>query len=75
MLVDAIGWIAAGLTLLAFSMRAMLPLRLAGMAANVAFITYGIAEQIYPVIVLHMLLLPCNLFRFCEISCGPRRAQ
>ncbi|HEX2216648.1 MAG TPA: hypothetical protein VHG27_08165 [Xanthobacteraceae bacterium] len=65
-LVDAIGWMAAGLTLLTFSMRAMLSLRMAGMAANIAFIVYGVAEQLYPVIVLHTLLLPCNLLRFVE---------
>ena len=66
-LVDAIGWMAAALTLLTFSMRAMLPLRVVGMAANVAFIAYGVAAQLYPVIALHALLLPCNLIRLCEV--------
>jgi hypothetical protein len=67
-LIDAVGWIAAALTLLAFSMRAMLPLRIAGMAANVAFILYGVAEHLYPVVALHTLLLPCNVLRYCELS-------
>jgi hypothetical protein len=64
---DVMGWIATGLTLVTFSMRAMLSLRVVGMAANVAFIAYGVAEQLYPVIVLHALLLPCNMIRYLQI--------
>jgi hypothetical protein len=70
MTADVMGWLAAALTLLTFSMRAMLALRVVGMAANVAFIGYGICEQLVPVIVLHSLLLPCNMIRTLQILQG-----
>ncbi|MDT3686250.1 MAG: hypothetical protein RO009_14540 [Pseudorhodoplanes sp.] len=67
MWVDMLGWIAAGLTLLAFSMRGMMALRLTGIAANIAFAAYGFAGGLYPVVALHLMLLPCNLIRLREV--------
>lgn len=64
---DALGWAAAGLTLLAFAMRGMLALRLAGIASNIAFMGYGALEGLYPVVALHLALLPCNLLRLREL--------
>ncbi len=61
------GWIAAALTLAAYSMRTMLPLRLAAIGANVFFIAYGALAHVYPNLVLHVLLLPLNLYRLGEI--------
>jgi len=70
MWVDALGWVAASLTLLTFSMRGMLALRLAGIASNIAFMGYGAAEGLYPVVALHLALLPCNLMRLRELCRG-----
>ena len=64
---DLMGWVAAGLTLLTFSMRSMIRLRLAAVAANLCFIAYGSFSELYPVIVLHVLLIPCNLYRLSEL--------
>jgi len=72
---DSIGWLAAALTLLTFSMRSMMALRIAAMAANICFIAYGTLSHLYPVVTLHMLLLPCNLFRFCELQFGKTRPR
>jgi CRP/FNR family cyclic AMP-dependent transcriptional regulator len=66
MWIDSVGWLAAGLTLAAFLMRDMQALRIAGIGANLAFIAYGVAEQLYPVVALHALLLPCNALRLAE---------
>ncbi|MFM2119958.1 MAG: hypothetical protein RL722_1426, partial [Pseudomonadota bacterium] len=38
MLTDILGWAAAAMTLLAFSMRTMIPLRMASIVANCCFI-------------------------------------
>lgn len=65
---DVIGWLAAGLTLLAFSTRSIVPLRLAAMAANVCFIVYGVLASLPPVVALHLLLLPCNALRLWQLS-------
>ena len=64
---DVVGWMAATLTLMAFSMRSMTALRLSAVGANVCFIIYGLCSHLYPVMALHLLLLPCNVYRICEI--------
>jgi hypothetical protein len=69
---DFVGWLAAGLTLLTFSMRSMIWLRLLALAANVCFIAYGMLGDLYPVVTLHLLLIPCNLYRLGEIVASGR---
>jgi CRP/FNR family transcriptional regulator, cyclic AMP receptor protein len=66
-LVDAIGWLAAALTLLTFATRDMVVLRLMALGANTAFIVYGMAGQLWPVVVLHVTLLPLNAVRLLEL--------
>lgn len=66
--VDTIGWLAAALTLLAFSLQSISALRLAALGANVCFIIYGLMGSLYPVLVLHVLLLPCNVLRLWQLS-------
>lgn len=72
---EAIGWIAAVLTLLTFSMRSMRALRLLAIAANVSFIAYGAVAAVTPVLVLHLLLLPCNLLRLYQLFAGTAPAS
>jgi hypothetical protein len=65
--IDFLGWAAAALTFLTFSMRTMLPLRVVAIGANVLFIAYGTLGALYPVLALHLILLPFNIFRLVEI--------
>lgn len=65
--VDIIGWLAAALTLLTFSMRSMVALRVAALAANLSFIAYGLLGGLYPIVVLHAMLLPCNVLRLWQL--------
>lgn len=58
--VDALGFLAAILVLLTFCMQSMLRLRFVALLSNVAFVVYGIAEELLPVMVLHGVLLPIN---------------
>ncbi len=64
---DAMGYIAALLVFMTFWMKTMVPLRLAGLASNVFFIAYGALLVAYPVLILHVLLLPLNLLRLREM--------
>jgi hypothetical protein len=64
---EVVGWLAAGLALLTFSMRSMIGLRLAALGAKLCFIAYGGLSGLYPVLVLHVLLVPCNLYRLIEL--------
>lgn len=61
------GYVAAGLVLATFSMRTMIPLRFVGIASNAAFIVYGFVGGLYPVLILHALLLPLNVYRLVEM--------
>jgi predicted Abi (CAAX) family protease len=64
---DVAGWAAAALTLLAFSCNNLLHLRLTALAANAAFIAYGITAQLWPVAALHVVLVPVNLWRLWQV--------
>lgn len=61
--IEAFGWGAATLTLLTFFCRDMRRLRVLAIAANAAFIAYGALAQLVPVLVLHLALVPVNLWR------------
>ena len=63
---DAIGFVAAALVLVSFYQRQMIPLRLAALGSNLAFIAYGLALGLAPVWLLHALLLPVNACRLAE---------
>jgi hypothetical protein len=58
---DFIGYVACGLVLLTFCMQTMLPLRLVALASNFAFITYGWAAKLIPILILHCLLAIINI--------------
>jgi hypothetical protein len=74
--IDLIGWLAAGLTLLTFSMNRMSGLRRLAVASNISFILFGLFADIMPVLVLHLLLLPCNMFRLYQIRAAlPQQNQ
>ncbi len=73
--VEAAGYFASALVFATFCMKTMIPLRLAAIGSNVAFIAYGIAGQIYPVLILHAVLLPMNLWRTVEMLRLVRRVE
>lgn len=65
---DTLGWCAAALTLLTFAARDMRLLRTAALAANLCFIAYATAAQLWPVLALHLVLVPVNLLRLMELG-------
>ncbi|MDX2006807.1 MAG: hypothetical protein SFU83_16165 [Meiothermus sp.] len=64
---DVVGYLAALLVLVAFSMRDMVVLRLVAIASNLAFLAYGALADLPPVLLLHAVLLPTNLFRLTQL--------
>jgi hypothetical protein len=60
---DLLGYAAAGLVLVAFSLRSITALRSAAIASNVMFIAYAATAHLMPVLILHALLLPLNFWR------------
>jgi CRP-like cAMP-binding protein len=49
-------------------MKTMLPLRSFAIASNVAFIVYGYFGHLYPVLILHLFLLPLNIIRYRQVT-------
>jgi CRP/FNR family cyclic AMP-dependent transcriptional regulator len=65
--VEAVGYLASLLVFSTFYMKTMIPLRYIAISSNLAFITFGYFGRIYPVLILHLLLLPLNIMRLLQI--------
>ena len=70
---DMLGWLAAGLMLATFWCADARSLRRCAVAANLAFIAYGLAAGLAPVLTLHLLLLPVNLYRLMHLPAVPHK--
>jgi hypothetical protein len=69
-LINSVGYLASALVLLTFCMNTMLSLRVVAICSNFAFISYGVGAGLYPVLILHIILLPLNvmlLFRMLKL--------
>ncbi|MCZ7599674.1 MAG: hypothetical protein M5U09_20625 [Gammaproteobacteria bacterium] len=64
---ELIGYLAAVLVFTSFYMKTMIPLRIVALGSNLAFIAYGIAGSLYPVLILHLALFPLNALRLVQI--------
>ncbi len=70
---EPVGYLASLLVLATFWMRGMVPLRAVAIASNLAFIAYAALVGIDPVLLLHALLLPTNVYRLAqEVRAGRR---
>jgi hypothetical protein len=67
--IDFVGYLAALMVLATFCMDTIVPLRGLAIASNVLFILYGIAGQLYPVLLLHAVLLPVTSQRSSGCGC------
>lgn len=61
------GYVAAILVFITFYTKTMIPLRIVAISSNIAFITYGYLGELDPVLILHMTLLPLNIFRLLQM--------
>ena len=76
--IDILGYAAAASVLATFCMSTMVPLRVIAIGSNVLFASFGAFAHIYPVLVLHLILLPVNITRLIQIQRlikGVRAAQ
>ena len=74
-MIEIAAWVASALVFLTFFMKTMIPLRVVAIVSNVAFIgyallglRYGIFDKLLPILVLHVLLLPLNVFRLWQMK-------
>ena len=64
---DLLGYLASLSVLATFCMHTMVPLRVLALGSNVLFSTYGFIGHLYPVLILHAVLFPINLYRLIQI--------
>ncbi len=70
------GWLAAALMVATFGCREARWMRPLAVATNLAFIGYSLTAALAPVLALHALLLPINLWRWWEcIHTPPRQTR
>jgi CRP/FNR family transcriptional regulator, cyclic AMP receptor protein len=65
---EAIGYLASALVFATFYMSTMKLLRMVAIASNVAFILYGYFAGAMPIVVLHLVLLPLNVWRLYQTT-------
>lgn len=65
--IDCLGFCASLAVLASFCMTTIVPLRVVALAGNILFGFYGLLAHIYPVVFLHMILFPINLFKLYRI--------
>lgn len=65
--IDAVGFLAAGFSIATYSMKTMIPLRVAAICASALFLAYGVLAPSYPQIVLNLVLLPLNALRLHQM--------
>jgi uncharacterized membrane protein YqjE len=66
-LTEILGYAAASMVLATFAVRSIITLRCLAIASNLLFISYALNAHIVPILILHLLLLPLNLWRLREI--------
>ena len=71
--IDYVGFLAALTVLATFCMDTIMPLRGLAIASNVLFILYGVAGQLYPVLLLHAVLLPVNIVKIIQLRLQMRK--
>jgi CRP/FNR family cyclic AMP-dependent transcriptional regulator len=72
---DVAGWSVSAAVLATFCMNTMIPLRVLAIISNVLFCLFGASAHIYPVLILHLILLPVNAMRLTQIWRLVQRTQ
>lgn len=64
---EILGYLATAFNIAAYSMRTMIPLRVLAIISNGVFIVYGATGGVYPVLILHAILMPLNAWRLRQM--------
>jgi hypothetical protein len=73
--VEMAGYIASALVFATFCMKTMIPLRIAAIVSNMVFIVYAFFGGLYPIFILHSVLLPMNIWRMIQMHRLVRRVE
>ncbi len=64
---ELLGYVGGIFSIATYSMKTMIPLRMMAIASNVIFIAYSAIDLVYPVLILHVVLLPLNAYRLRQM--------
>ena len=67
-LYDLLGYLGGAMVFATFYLKTMIRLRLVAIGSNVVFIIYAAMGHLVPIMVLHILLLPLNIWRLYEVK-------
>ena len=67
LLIESIGWIASGLTVITYAMNTMLPLRVFAVLSSIFFLIYGAILGVWPLVGMEAILLPINGYRLWQL--------
>ena len=67
-----VGYVASALVFATFYMNSMTMLRVLTLISNVAFIAYACLGELFPILALHVALLPLNAWRLLQSMRGDR---
>jgi hypothetical protein len=65
--IEVVGYGGTAMTVASYSMRTIIPLRIAGIASSVFFIAYGLLIQSWPMLVMELTILPLNVIRLIQL--------
>jgi hypothetical protein len=73
--IDVLGYLAALAVLAAFCMSSIVPLRIVAILSNVLFALYGLSAHLYPIFLLHSILLPINVLKLAHLELLPQNSR
>jgi CRP/FNR family cyclic AMP-dependent transcriptional regulator len=65
--VEAIGYGGTVFTIASYSMRTIIPLRIAGILSSVFFISYALLMHLWPMLLTELVILPLNILRLFQM--------
>jgi hypothetical protein len=66
-IIEVVGWLAVALKVTTLTMNSIIPLRIVAMASSVCFIIYSGVFEVWPLLVVELILLPLNAYRLYEL--------
>jgi CRP/FNR family transcriptional regulator, cyclic AMP receptor protein len=65
--IELIGFGGTAMTVASYSMRTIIPLRIAGIASSFFFIAYGVMISSWPMLLMEFTILPLNIVRLLQL--------
>lgn len=65
--IELIGYGGTACTIISYSMRTIVPLRIASIASSGFFIGYGLLLGAWPIVLMELVILPLNVIRLTQI--------